>query len=255
MPKRPPWNFKMTKQQLEEREQKYFDKWLQDIYDNYPRQRLNYFEHNLEVWRQLWRVIERSDVLVVVTDARHPLFHFPPSLYTHVVHDHKKPIMLVLNKIDLVPEDVLSQWTEYFEKRYPLLKVVCFSSYPNEETVTLGKDAEVNTEAKRKRRKRRKYTAVGCKDFIILCAQFAQEKGRQIDLPEYVPSKEEEIDRTESETQGSDEEDEEAAVEEIDQVQTLEEDLDYADPETLKAHALKTNYVTIGKEVCVCVCV
>lgn len=31
------------------------------------------FEKNLHVWRQLWRVIERSDVLVQIVDSRNPL--------------------------------------------------------------------------------------------------------------------------------------------------------------------------------------
>ncbi|KAJ5586337.1 Large subunit GTPase 1 [Penicillium hetheringtonii] len=31
------------------------------------------FERNLEVWRQLWRVIERSDLIVQIVDARNPL--------------------------------------------------------------------------------------------------------------------------------------------------------------------------------------
>ena len=36
------------------------------------------FEQNIEVWRQLWRVLERSDVAVVVVDARNPMLHLPP---------------------------------------------------------------------------------------------------------------------------------------------------------------------------------
>lgn len=31
------------------------------------------FEKNLQVWRQLWRVIERSDFAVQIVDARNPL--------------------------------------------------------------------------------------------------------------------------------------------------------------------------------------
>lgn len=31
------------------------------------------FEKNLEVWRQLWRVIEKSDLLVQIVDSRNPL--------------------------------------------------------------------------------------------------------------------------------------------------------------------------------------
>lgn len=33
------------------------------------------FEKNLEVWRQLWHVRERSDVIVQIVDARNPLFY------------------------------------------------------------------------------------------------------------------------------------------------------------------------------------
>ncbi len=31
------------------------------------------YEKNMEVWRQLWRVVERSDLLIQIVDARHPL--------------------------------------------------------------------------------------------------------------------------------------------------------------------------------------
>ena len=33
-----------------------------------------------EVWRQLWRVLERCAVAVLVLDVRHPLLHLPPAL-------------------------------------------------------------------------------------------------------------------------------------------------------------------------------
>lgn len=40
-----------------------------------PALRMTPFEKNLEVWRQLWRVVERSDVVVQVVDARQPLLY------------------------------------------------------------------------------------------------------------------------------------------------------------------------------------
>jgi len=259
MPKRPPWSYAMSKQQLEEREKKYFDSWLHTIYDHYPRERLNYFEHNLEVWRQLWRVIERSDILVIVADSRHPLFHFPPSLYIHVVEDHKKPIMLVLNKIDLVPGDVLQRWVTYFEERYPLLKVVCFTSYPNEETVTLGKDSEIDVERKRKKRIRRKYRAVGGKELIELAARFARERGLMSEASsggeEEEKEKEDEENRGEQSSQqssshGQSDEEEELSdmVEDqaVSNIDTLEDDLDYVDPQTKEEYTNKLSFVTIG---------
>jgi large subunit GTPase 1 len=38
------------------------------------------FEKNLDIWRQLWRVLERSDLIVMVVDARDPLFYRCPDL-------------------------------------------------------------------------------------------------------------------------------------------------------------------------------
>lgn len=45
--------------------------------------------------------------------------------------DLKKPLLLLLNKIDLVPLAVLRAWQKWFAAKYPLLHVVLFSSYPS----------------------------------------------------------------------------------------------------------------------------
>lgn len=37
-----------------------FDRWLTGIHKKYENEKLNHFEHNLEVWRELWRVTERA---------------------------------------------------------------------------------------------------------------------------------------------------------------------------------------------------
>lgn len=34
---------------------------------------LSYCELNLETWRQLWRVLEISDIILVIVDARYPV--------------------------------------------------------------------------------------------------------------------------------------------------------------------------------------
>ncbi len=61
------------------------------------------FEKNLEVWRQLWRVIERSDVVVQIVDARNPLLFRCTDLekYVKEVDKNKKNILLI-NKADLL---------------------------------------------------------------------------------------------------------------------------------------------------------
>jgi hypothetical protein len=64
----------------EEVEEAAFEAWLADLHGRYQLDELSPFEHNLEVWRQLWRVLERSDVIVIVADVRNPLLHVPVAL-------------------------------------------------------------------------------------------------------------------------------------------------------------------------------
>lgn len=34
---------------------------------------MSYFELNLETWRQLWRVLEISDIVLIIVDIRYPV--------------------------------------------------------------------------------------------------------------------------------------------------------------------------------------
>ncbi|XP_062400451.1 guanine nucleotide-binding protein-like 3 [Sardina pilchardus] len=70
--------------------------------------------------RELNKVIEASDVLVEVLDARDPLGCRCPELEEAVLkHEGKKKLMFVLNKIDLVPKDNLKKWLEYLQLECP----------------------------------------------------------------------------------------------------------------------------------------
>lgn len=62
IPKRPSWNSNGTRATVETREEKMFESYLTEIYAKFPMDHLSYFEHNLESWRQLWRVLEISQV-------------------------------------------------------------------------------------------------------------------------------------------------------------------------------------------------
>ena len=61
--------------------------------------RVSPFEHNLEVWRQLWRTLERSDVVAIVADVRNPLLHVPAALYEHVAKTLRLRLVIVLSKV------------------------------------------------------------------------------------------------------------------------------------------------------------
>jgi len=71
------------------------------------------FERNLEVWRQLWRVLERSHLVVQIVDARNPLIFRSEDLEAYVkdvegtegekgTGPGKRRSLLLINKSDLL---------------------------------------------------------------------------------------------------------------------------------------------------------
>ena len=136
MPERPQWDEAMDKDALDDSEQDYFNSWQRAVRRKYKTDDLSYYERNLEVWRQLWRVVEACDVVLVVGDARYPTLHMPASLYHYVVHKHRKPLMYVLNKIDLIDATTLAHWKAFYAAAFPGVTVMEFTSHPCEGTVT-----------------------------------------------------------------------------------------------------------------------
>jgi hypothetical protein len=140
MPLRAAWSPRMSKDDVDANEEAQFEAFLSTLYRMYPPERINHFEHNIQVWRQLWRVCEKSDVLVLVADARHPLFHFPPALYNFVVKLLQKPFVMVLNKVDLVRAEAVHAWIDYFARNYPGVRVIPFTSYPHADSMTMSEE-------------------------------------------------------------------------------------------------------------------
>ncbi|KAJ1606586.1 putative Yjeq GTPase [Cryptosporidium canis] len=87
------------------------------------------FEKNLEFWRQLWRTIERSHVVVEIIDSRDPLFFRNADLerYIHEI-DPLKKVVLLFNKADFLTLELRKQWTQYFKATAPNLQVFFFSA-------------------------------------------------------------------------------------------------------------------------------
>ena len=113
MPARPKWDYELKRGKLHSRERKAFVRWISGVKNRLREEGRGYapaFEQNIEVWRQLWRVLERADVAVLVVDARHPLLHTPPALYAHVARRLRKPLVLVLNKVDAIPRRAAEEW-------------------------------------------------------------------------------------------------------------------------------------------------
>ncbi len=132
-PKRPPWDPAMSKTKVEANEARYFREYVNKVmaeHDGDGQNQLSYFELNLETWRQLWRVTEMSDILLLIVDSRFPAAMMPPSLYKTMVTDRKKDVILVLNKVDLIPAGLAIAWRDYFKTKFPGIHVTFFTSCP-----------------------------------------------------------------------------------------------------------------------------
>ncbi|XP_074692513.1 guanine nucleotide-binding protein-like 3 [Strix aluco] len=93
--------------------------------------------------RELRKVIEASDVVLEVLDARDPMGCRCPQLEQAVTcSGGDKKLLLVLNKIDLVPKENLEKWLNYLKKEFP---TVAFKS------ATLMKDRTMPEQVTKRR--------------------------------------------------------------------------------------------------------
>ncbi|KAK5090028.1 hypothetical protein LTR05_000197 [Lithohypha guttulata] len=120
VPRRPKWDENTTPRELDELERASLLEWrrgLAEVQENNDLL-MTPFERNIEVWRQLWRVIERSDLVVQIVDARNPLMFRSEDLEKYVKEvDSKKNNLLLVNKADMMTEDQRSAWADYFEEK------------------------------------------------------------------------------------------------------------------------------------------
>lgn len=135
IPHRPKWNKSMTPEELDKNEKDSFLNWRRELAEK-EENRLESFvtpyEKNLDVWRQLWHVVERSDVVVQIVDCRNPLMFRCPDLeeYIHEI-DTKKRCLLVLNKADYLSDELRNEWSIYFIKHN--IPCVFFSAYKEQD--------------------------------------------------------------------------------------------------------------------------
>ncbi|NXI44104.1 LSG1 GTPase, partial [Galbula dea] len=129
IPRRPYWDRTTSAEDLKQAERESFLKWRRQLahLEEEKKLILTPFERNLEFWRQLWRVIERSDIVVQIVDARNPLLFRCQDLESYVKEvSNNKENMILINKADLLCEEQRAAWAQFFEKEG--VKVVFWSA-------------------------------------------------------------------------------------------------------------------------------
>ncbi|CAH1775882.1 unnamed protein product [Owenia fusiformis] len=120
IPRRPKWDTSTSAEQLENMEKEGFLNWRRALAELQEVEGivLTPYEKNLDFWRQLWRVIERSDIVVQIVDARNPLLFRCEDLENYVKEiSQEKKNMILINKADHLMEDQRKIWGEFFGKQ------------------------------------------------------------------------------------------------------------------------------------------
>eukprot|EP00921_Rhytidocystis_pertsovi_P010990 GHVQ01017704.1.p1 GENE.GHVQ01017704.1~~GHVQ01017704.1.p1 ORF type:complete len:499 (+),score=57.40 GHVQ01017704.1:4969-6465(+) len=74
------------------------------------------------IWQELYKVVDSSDVIIQVLDARDPMGTRCQRLEKHFRKDRAhKHLVLLLNKCDLIPSWATAQWVKVLGREYPTL--------------------------------------------------------------------------------------------------------------------------------------
>jgi ribosome biogenesis GTPase A len=68
--------------------------------------------------------------------CRNPLLHFSYALYRHITQDHKLPLVLLLNKCDLLPAAAATAWQQYLQQQLPGVTVIPVSASTEQAAAT-----------------------------------------------------------------------------------------------------------------------
>ena len=159
IPRRPEWSRTMTAAELDKEERKAFLDWRRKLaileeaahVDGRYVKVVTPFEKNIEFWRQLWRVMEKSDLVVQIVDARNPLLFYCPDIdaYTRelVVRMQKeKESLLIINKADFLSEKQRGEWAAYFRGKG--IDFIFFSAKAEQEKLDeCGEDQESDADS------------------------------------------------------------------------------------------------------------
>jgi len=91
------------------------------------------------IWNELYKVIDSSDVIIQVLDARDPLGTRSAMVEEYIKKEKQhKHLFFVLNKVDLVPTWVTQKWVAILSQEFPTIAFHASLNHP------FGKGAMIN---------------------------------------------------------------------------------------------------------------
>jgi len=102
----------LGREEYKNEERKLFNKWKLQMNNALGGSgAITPYERNINVWRQFWFAVEKSDLIVQIVDARNPLLFYNGNIQKM---NKEKRHLLLLNKSDLLSEIQKSEWSKYF---------------------------------------------------------------------------------------------------------------------------------------------
>lgn len=107
-------------------------------------------EPNMQQWykKEMYQVIEQSDIILFVLDARDPMGCRCKEIEKKIIQEitsngENKRIILIQNKIDLVPKDITERWITYLRREYPTIGLKSSTQKKNEYLGSINGDINI----------------------------------------------------------------------------------------------------------------
>ena len=142
IPKKPKYKKGMKKDEYIKMEKESFLAWRKALAEEEMKninKAITPYEKNIEVWKQLWMTVEKGQILFQIVDGRNPLYYRCPDLENYIKEvDTNKEIILIVNKADLMNEDLRKNWADYFKTHN--IKYVFFFFFNEIEKMEKGEN-------------------------------------------------------------------------------------------------------------------
>ena len=146
IPKKPKYKKGMKKDEYFKLEKESFLSWRKALAEEEMKninKTITPYEKNIEVWKQLWMTVDKSQLLFQIVDGRNPLYYRCPDLEKYIKEvDPNKESVLIINKADLMNKEIRKNWADYFIKNN--IKFIFFSAISELEKIEKGEN--VSTE-------------------------------------------------------------------------------------------------------------